>query len=532
MRSCWLLLKIQLIDMIGLNRARHSSVLKRRKLWSWAGMAFVFCAVVPAGVIAYMYPVALGLNMIGQIWAFPVLALAVSSMVSLITTITKVNGVLFAFRDYDSVMSMPISTRAVVASRVLALYALNAFFSFAVMLSAGGVYAYFARPRLVFYPFYALSILFAPLIPAILGAIVGALISRISSRFHGMKYINIILLVAALVGIMSVSFISRDNMEIWLFDIGGALGGAIQRVYPLAYLFASAVVDYNALAFSCFLAIPLSLFLAFSWLLGKHIRSINTRMTSVRAKGRYVSGKPQGRRSPLAALYIKEVKRYFASVFYVRTTGFGAIMMLIAAITLKVAGVGPLLAALELAPMYGDMVGAAMPYVFSLIIMTINVTGSSISLEGKYVWLLKSIPQPAIKILWAKALLNVTMALPATIISIALTASALPLSPVNMALMISLPLLSIAFITALGLIVNLKRHRFDWASEMAVVKRGAGAMLPMLAGAIIVGASMYLVFAAPNVPFEWIGAGIIAALDAAMIIWLSKRADALVRALH
>jgi len=531
MRSVWLLLKIQLIDMIGLNRARHSSAHKKRKLWSWAGMAFVLCAVVPACVVTYMYPVALGLNMIGQIWAFPVLALAISSLVTFITTITKVNGVLFAFRDYDAVMSMPISTRAVVASRVLALYMLNAFFTFIVMLSAGGVYAYFARPRALFYPFFTLTMLFAPLIPVVLGAVIGALVSRVSSRFRGMKYVNIILLAAVLVGIMSISFISQGNMETWLLDIGGALGGAIQRVYPLAYLYASAVVDFNALAFAGFIAVSLFLFVAFSWFLGKHIRSINTRMTSVRAKGRYIAGKQRGSRSPLAALYIKEVKRYFASVFYVMNTGFGVVMMLIAAVTLKVAGIGPLLAALEIAPMYGDMVGAAMPYALSFIIMTINVTGSSISLEGKYVWLLKSIPQPAGKILWAKALLNVTMALPASLICIALTASALPLSLANTVLLIVLPLLSIAFITALGLIVNLKNHRFDWANEMAVVKRSAGAMLPMLAGVIILGASMYFMFAAPGVPFEWIGAGVIAVLDAAMFIWLRKRADVLVIAL-
>jgi ABC-2 type transport system permease protein len=216
---------------------------------------------------------------------------------------------------------------------------------------------------------------------------------------------------------------------------------------------------------------------------------------------------------------------------YVMNTGFGVIMMLIAAIALKTGGIGPLFTALEISSEFYHIAGTIFAFVLSLMVMTINVTGSSISLEGRNVWLLKIIPQPASRILSAKALLNFMMTVPAAIISIVLVAMTLPLSAANLALLILMPLLSAVFITLFGLIVNLKSHKFDWISEMSVVKRSPGAMIPLFTGMILIIIPMYLMFTMPGVAFEWIAAGLIAVLDAAMIAWLKKHADALVRAL-
>jgi hypothetical protein len=56
-------------------------------------------------------------------------------------------------------------------------------------------------------------------------------------------------------------------------------------------------------------------------------------------------------------------------------------------------------------------------------------------------------------------------------------------------------------------------------------------MIPLFAGMILIIVPMYFMFTVQGVAFDWIAAGLIAVLDVAMVVWLIKRADALVRAL-
>lgn len=75
-------------------------------------------------------------------------------LVSFFTTINKASGVLFSYKDYDLVMSLPVKTSHVVASRILQLYVLNLFFTLMAMLPAGAVYAIKVNPGALFYLFF------------------------------------------------------------------------------------------------------------------------------------------------------------------------------------------------------------------------------------------------------------------------------------------------------------------------------------------------------------------------------------------
>jgi len=59
----------------------------------------------------------------------PAITMAIASIITLFTTIYKVNGILYAFKDYDFIMSMPVKIKKIIYSRMVLLYLMNLTFT-------------------------------------------------------------------------------------------------------------------------------------------------------------------------------------------------------------------------------------------------------------------------------------------------------------------------------------------------------------------------------------------------------------------
>ena len=116
MKPFILLLKIQLLGLFGINKTLHADPAKAKRTLALA--ALVVAAVV-----------------------------------------------LFGFKDYDLVMSLPVPTSSVVLSRIASLYAMSLLFGVLVMVPAFAVYASAAGVSAVGVACMALSIVLAPLLP-------------------------------------------------------------------------------------------------------------------------------------------------------------------------------------------------------------------------------------------------------------------------------------------------------------------------------------------------------------------------------
>jgi len=532
MHKMWLLLKVQIMDMIGLNRMVKSHKHGKGKLAAWLGLVLLIVLVLPFSVGTYMYLIAYGLNMLGQIALFPAVALGVAFMTTLVTTVYKVNGTLFRFKDYDMVMALPVKESAVVGSRVLMLYMMNILFTLLIMVPAGAIYAWFVRPDARFYIYYILTLLCAPLVPVVIGSFLGALVSQISSRFRGARIIQIILLLAVTLLPMSLAFFVQGDevqMQNALTNLGGMLSSMIQRIYPLAPIYTAAVAKYDVGALLQFLAISLGLFAGFSWLVGVFFKSINTRLNAVHTRRNFVL-RAQVSRGAFKALFIRECKRYFASTIYLFNTAIGPIMALIAAIALLIGGTDALSNFARI-PELGRYAAPMLTLVLCFTATMTNVTGSSISLEGKWMWILKSIPQPPMTILHAKLLLNLVVTVPALIVAGALISIAMPMTALDLLAIFTLPSVCAAFVALLGLLFNLKWHRFDWANETSVVKRGAGASIPLLIAMLPIMGAFALVATHPDIPVIWLALAVYGMADILLYIALQRRGVKLFEAL-
>ena len=189
--NCMKMVRIQLINQFKLNELKHGRPSKI--------ILMVFAALCVVGVLSgYTVLLATGLAAVGLAEVILAYALTITSLVSLFFTIFKTNGILFVYKDYDMLMSLPITNVTLITSRFFSLYLMNTLFSALVTIPMGIVYCIHVNPSPVVYIMWILAALTQTLIPTVIGAAIGALIIALASRFKFANMVAIIVSVAAL----------------------------------------------------------------------------------------------------------------------------------------------------------------------------------------------------------------------------------------------------------------------------------------------------------------------------------------------
>lgn len=460
------------------------------------GIAFFYC-----------YMVGQGLQMFNSIQLMPPMMMAVTCMVVLLTTIFKVKGTIFGFRDYDMVMSLPVRTGGIVASRVLMLYVVNLLFVLMLMVPMMVAYGVLAAPKLYFYINSGILLLFIPMIPIILASVLGTLVTFVASRFRHSNLLTILISFVVFLGIMGVSLLTKDTGE-ELVNISKMLTKQVNSMYPLADLYTKAVVEGNVVSFALFILISLAAFVIYSYIIGKLFKKVNTLIMSGVTRSSYKLGelKPQ---SPLKALYWKELKRYFASPIYVLNTGFGVVLLTLGTLAALFVDPATLLGASEIPVQLGDIV----PMMISFCIVMSSTTMASISLEGRSLWILKSLPVSDKTIFGSKLLVNLTILVP-VLLDVVLLVVILGIDFRRGLLILIVTVLCSLFTALFGLLVNLRLPNFNWTSETMVVKQSAASLIVIFSGMILVGIQLPLLlyFKSFDTTY-WIYAGFLAVMD-------------------
>jgi len=480
MRKLLLLLRLNRLELFGVNKLLNDPKRRRRARILVPLMALGMLAIL--GVVGvYCFGICYGLNWMGALDVFPVMMAAVSSVTVLMTTVFKASDALFQSRDFDLVLSLPIPARTVAAARMLKLYSIELAFALIVLVPAGGVYAWFARPGAVFYASYLLTALAIPVIPMVVASLIGVLTAFAGASLRRVRYAGLILSFLVMLGFVGGSFYlgsaPGSDVEV-LVNIARALSSMFARVYPLSGIYAAAVVGGDISQLLLFLGLALAAFLMATALFGAVFVRLNSFINARRARGTFVLGEQRGR-SVRRALVAREWRRYLASNIYVLNTAFGLLLSIVGVVALIAFVPRDMLATvLETAGLEGPMF-ALLPFVLAWMVALAPTTGSSVSLEGKSLWIIRGMPIPARWWLMAKLKLNLQMVLPVALIDAVALILALEIRGPALVAMLFLPALMGTFSALFGLVVNCKIHRFDWTSETKVVKQSWGASLPV-----------------------------------------------------
>ena len=189
-----------LVSSSNFNILKYSDDKKKRGLaiGNLIGLSFLYLLVaVYAGAMSY------GLAYFGMAEIIPTIPAVIIVALSLIMTFFKAHGMLFGYKEYDMLMSMPFAVKNVVADRFLYMYIKNLPLTCVISFAALIGMAMADFPGVVAVIWWVVLTLFLPVIPMLIAVSVSALIGGVGSGF---KYKNIVLSILTFIIVMPLFF--------------------------------------------------------------------------------------------------------------------------------------------------------------------------------------------------------------------------------------------------------------------------------------------------------------------------------------
>lgn len=497
MRKLWILVALYFRGLGAGNQKREPSKLRKAGLYALG--VFILASLLIT-VVVYAFLIAEVLYPLGQIDLLLTMVMAVVSIVTLLFTILRIAPVVFQFADYPLQAALPIRRETLVLSRLVIFYLQILLLALGMMLPTLGVYAYFVRPGISVYLLATFATLFIPAIPVAIGTVLGLLVSLSASRLRvGKNAVQIAFGLILSLGVAWLSFsaqtsITPEAME----NISLLMREQVMRLYPAASLFHSAIFETDIVALILFAGFGILALGVFTLLIGRYFTKIYTALNTTKTRGGFQiasesAGLTKGN-SVKMALLKREFKRYFGTPVYVFNTILGPILIL--ALGIYAFAQREMLPALlaELPPQFTTLAPGIIGMAAIAIMPLGNTTAAAISIEGRQVDILKSLPVSAHTIFQAKTLVNIILVLPSLLIYLVFAGLALNLQPLQWLVSALIPLTFLLFYSNFGLVLSLHFPKLDWADEAVPVKQSMSVLYCLFGGWILIAGTALLAY--------------------------------------
>ncbi len=504
------LLSLELRSLYNFNKFLHTKDQKAKG--RYRGLLAVWGMLVVM-VFGYVGSLIYGLCSLGLSELVPAYLTVIATALILVFGLFQAGNRIFGQKGYDILASMPLRTRSITLSRFLALYIEDLIFTLLILLPGVAVYAYCQHPAWWFYPIALVGALFIPAIPLVISTLLGTFIYAISSRMKKKSMAQTLLSVLLVIGVLAGSTVmgnAAEGMTPEQFaDLAKTANGIFAMIYPPATWLGSAMMQGSVLHLALFVGLSIAVIALTVWLVTLTFHGILRRLSNFTAKHNYKITAMQSR-GLLKTLYVREAKRYFSSSIYVTNTILGPILGAVAAVALAIVGLDTVTAQL---PATLDISGV-LPFAIAAIFCLMTTTSTSISMEGKQFWIVRSLPIPTKTWLDSKMLFNLSLMLPCYVIAEVAMIIAVRPDPMQLLWLILLPASLMVFAVVFGITVNLKFHSFDWENEVIVVKQSLPAALGGFAGLFL---SLFCGIAVLLIPAAY---GHIAKAAICLLLWV------------
>ena len=467
--------------------------------------SFAFFAVVIFGCLGGLFGM-LSLSLCGGMvqagagWVYFAVMAGLAIVLGTFGCVANSYSSLYLARDNDLLLSLPLPVREVVAARLMSAYLMGLLYTAAAFVPALAVYWSVARPG-VAAAICGVALLFTvSLVVLCLSCMLGWAVARISLKLKNKSLVTVFLVLAGVALYYVLYFQASDAIKHLL--VNAALYGAdVQGAALVLYAFGS-IGEGNALAMLLFLgAVGVLTVLVWSFVSRNYLRTATS--TGAVKETRYAE-KPVRQKSPFAALVGKELAKFLSSPNYMLNCGLGIVFMLIV-------GVAVLLNAEFVNEMVAEVWGGNLAQacvlfsgVLCLLAASNDIAAPSVSLEGKGIWMLQSLPVSPREVLRAKAVVHfaLTVVPLAFVVTCVAVAVDLPLLP--KLVMCFVPFACALLTTAAASYLGVKMANLSWTNEVVPIKQGGAAVISMFGGW-----GMAAVF---TVPYFVLGAGVNAVL--------------------
>ncbi len=433
---------------------------------------------------------------------------------------------LYRAKDNELLLSMPIPPRRILLVRMLGVYAMGLLFEAIVMIPTVLVYWMAASPSGAAVVFSILLIFILAVLVLTLTCALGWVVALVAARLRNKSFFTVLLSLVFFAAYYWFYFRLNDILQNLVAN-GAQIGQSLRSsVYPIYQMGLAATGSLPALLI--FTGIVAALFALTYYLLSRSFLKITT-MNRGEKKAVYKEQpvKAGGLRS---ALLRKELKRFTSSATYMLNCGFGILFLLLGAafVLIRMGMVRETLATLTAnMPMLAEFIPLLAAGLVCLLSATNDLTAPSVSLEGKSLWILQSLPVDPWEALQAKLHLHHLLSgVPAILCTLALAL----VIRADIGLTASMVLFVAGFVllsASLGLVLDLKRPNLSWTNESIPVKQSLSVFLALFGGwflAVLATGAYYLCRSLLNPQQYLLIAGVVLVLLTRLLNrWIQKK---------
>ena len=466
-----------------------------------------------------LMPIILGL-LIGALMLFSALAMtvelnadnnatAILSLYTLVTTIIivmegsyKAIDLLFKPRDNDMLLAMPIKRPTIVFTRMIKFYLFEMVYCLIFLLPAVISYAVNVPVEPSFYLVAITMIILVPVIPIAISCLIGLVIASISGKFKHKTLWQIILSFAMLFASVGLVFVFNNPSS----NIDGrgiiAISDRVADFYYPASTFVRMTSHFDILEYLLFVVINAAILAATALIIGRFCFKIITKLDTVSYTKKIVANYNFTKRSQTFAMVRKELTRYFNTPVLLMNTAIGLVFFLVAVGILcfqfdNVAN--SMISSMEDFPLSIDELRSYLPGVTLAMVAFASlltcITATMISLEGRALNVLKTLPISGLKVIMTKVLAAMLLIVPVTLVGSLVMAVRFQFGIIETVLVL-VGVIAMPLVTELiGILINLKYPQFDADNDSVVVKQSASVMVATFLGLGMVLFTISFIFA-------------------------------------
>lgn len=408
-------------------------------------------------------------------WLYFLMALIMSFALMVVFSVFTAKSQLYEAKDNDLLLSMPVPPSAILASRMLLLMGLNLLFGLIVAVPAVIVWydcaPFSAKAVLCFaLVFLALS-LFALAISALFGWLLSLLASKMRRKTLFETVLSLAFLGAYFYFYSKLGTIVK-NILLSSMGLADTLGG----VAVLRWIGSAAAGESAGYLLLSAVLLTIPFIIVYAVLSRTFIKTATAKRGS--AKVKYVD-KGQRVSSRSAALLRREAARFFSSSTCIVNNGLGAVFILAGAVLLVVYK-GELRQLMTIFAEYEEIAMCVVAVFGAMMAGVALPTSSSISLEGKSLWIIRSMPASTAEVLGTKLRFSLIVYVPPLLLLMAAAMYVLRPEALLALTATAFSLLLLLVMAQMGLIANIRHPNLNWVTESQAVKSGAAVMISML----------------------------------------------------
>lgn len=450
----------------------------------WLVFLMLFIVVCMEILMFVVFAALVPLCEMGLTWLYFAMAGTMALALSMLGSVFMTQAQLYDAKDNERLLSMP---KYILLTRIAMLFTTTAGYTLAVLLPAFGIYAfsYGASATMMIgwlFTFVALSLISQSVCCAL-----GWVLHKLLSRLRNKAVVSLLYMVI----FMAVYWYFYANVNSFLSGIvmqGTQIAGAMKYVWPL---YAIGMACGGSLLHTLLVTVLSAAIALFTlWRLSASFIS-SVRTSGAKAGAKHKSGKASAKqRTPVLSVAHKEQRKFFTSPAYLMNFGFGLVVIPVLPIAAAIFR-GKLMQMISLMGVRPEWIALGIFGVMAFCIATSCATAPSVSLEGKNLWVLRTMPISGKTVLLGKLLMVCRLQMPLVAVSVLALCLIAGCGIGLTVLTVCVCVLFCWFVGTLGLVMNLLAPRFDWQSENQPCKQSLSVCVTMFGAyffaAVIVG---------------------------------------------